>query len=173
MKRHVNSSPGPPSLRVSACPASPQRFVLPPHHLAARGGFEKGRVIMSVPAPNRPLTAHCSKNKLTAPWPPRLSVHFFYPSLFLSHYIQATWASLLFLKQSQVRPAPGPLHFRWLLPSTQLTKLTACRPSLFLAFSFHLQHSCCFPDLPVSVGPPHPHYPESLPLFFRGLISCL
>lgn len=103
-------------------------FALPPPHLAARGGFENGRVIMSVPAPNPPLAAHCSKNKLTAPWPPHLSVHFFYPSLFLSHHIQATWASLLFLKQSQVGPAPGPLHFWWLLPSTLLTKLTACRP---------------------------------------------
>lgn len=74
-------------------------------------------------------------------------------SLLLSHRIQATWASLLFLKQSRVTPAPGPLHVRW-------PQLTPCRLSLFLVVSFHPQHSCCFPDLPVSVSRPHPHYPR-------------
>ena len=76
----------------------------------------------------------------------------------LSHHSQATWAFLLFLKQSRVRPAPRPLHFRWLLPSLLLAKLNSL-PSLSIPCR-HLQHSCCFPDLPVSVSPPHPRYPR-------------
>lgn len=41
-----------------------------------------------------------------------------------------------------------------------LQNSTPCPPSLFLAVTSHLQRSCCFPDLSVSVSPPHPCYPR-------------
>lgn len=38
-------------------------------------------------------------------------------------------ASLLFLRHSQVRPSPGPLHYRLPLPRARFTQLVPCQPS--------------------------------------------